>query len=161
MQRHYPKRPIVGVGAVIFKDNQVVLARRGRAPAYGAWSLPGGGVELGETLEAAIIREVFEEIGLGIEVEKLVAVLDRIFLDEAGQVKYHYVLIDFLCQITSGKMRASSDALSCALVPMEATAPYRLSRETLEVIRRAYQHLYGGSPPIYMVTRVTEALPSG
>ena len=149
MSRQYPDRPIVGVAAVVIEDHGVVLVRRGRPPAYGEWSLPGGAVELGETLEQALVREVQEEIGLQVEVVELVAVLDRIFLDPEGGVQFHYVLMDFLCRRNGGRLRASSDAISCVRVPLGALSRYRLTRETREVIDRAYQRLNGTSPAIY------------
>jgi 8-oxo-dGTP diphosphatase len=149
MTRDYPDRPIVGVAAVVIEDDRVVLVRRGRPPAYGEWTLPGGAVESGETLEDAVIREVAEEIGLKVEVVEVVAVLDRIFWDQEGEVQYHYVLIDFLCRKTGGKLQASSDAISCSQVPFSALAQYKLSRETKGVIRRAYQRVNGGSPHFY------------
>ena len=149
MSRQYPERPIVGVAAVVIEDDRVVLVRRGRPPAYGEWSLPGGAVEPGESLEEAVVREVAEEIGLKVEVVEVVAVLDRIFWDQEGEVHYHYVLIDFLCRKTGGKLQASSDAISCSQVPFAALAQYNLTKETRGVISRAYQRVSGGSPPIY------------
>jgi len=153
MARDYPERPIIGVAAVVIENNRVALVRRGRPPAYGEWSLPGGAVELGETVEEAVVREVSEEIGLEVEVLELVAILDRIFLDKEGQVQFHYVLLDFLCRITGGNLRASSDAIFCAQVPFSALEGYKLTKETREVINRAYQRLNGGSPPIYKVRK--------
>ena len=150
MRRDYPGRPIVGVAAVVIEDDCVVLVRRGQAPAYGDWSLPGGAVELGETLEEAIVREVEEEIGLKVKVIDLIAVLDRIFLDEAGQVQFHYVLMDFLCLKAAGLLRASGDVLACAQVPMASLTHYKLSRETEEVIKRAHQRLNGEGSGIYL-----------
>jgi len=159
MPRDYPERPIVGVAAVVIENDRVVLVRRGRPPAYGEWSLPGGAVELGETLGEAVVREVEEEVGLQIAVVELVAVLDRIFLDTEGQVQYHYTLMDFLCRKTGGRMRASSDAISCARVPFAALAGYTLTRETREVINRAYHRQHGGTPPIYKVRTPTKIQP--
>ena len=153
MARDYPDRPITGVAAVVIEDDKVILVRRGRPPAYGEWSLPGGAVELGETLANAVVREVKEEIGLEVEVLELIAVLDRIFLDREGQVEFHYVLLDFICRIKGGKLQASSDAISYAQVPFSALGGYRLTRETREVINRAYQRLNGGSPTIYKIKR--------
>jgi len=147
--RDYPERPIIGVAAVVIEDDRVVLVRRGQPPAYGEWSLPGGAVELGETLEEALVREVREEIGLTIEVVELVAVLDRIILDKTGQVQYHYILLDFLCRRTGGKLQAGSDVISCTQVPFPALLRYKLTKKTREVIDRAYQRFHGGSPPIY------------
>jgi len=141
----------MGVAAVVIEDERVVLVRRGRPPAYGEWSLPGGAVELGETLEEAVVREVKEEIGLQVAVVEIVAVLDRIFLDPAGQVQYHYALMDFLCRKMGGRMHASGDVMSCAQVPLAALGGYKLTQETREVINRAYQRLNGGTPPIYKV----------
>ena len=149
MSRDYPERPIVGVAAVVIENDRVALVRRGRPPAYGEWSLPGGAVELGETLEKAVVREAGEEIGLEVEVLELVAILDRIFLDKDGQVQFHYVLLDFLCRKTGGKLLASSDAISCAQIPFSALDRYKLTKETREVINRGFQRLNGAYPPIY------------
>jgi mutator protein MutT len=159
MRRDYPDRPIVGVGAVVFDGDQVILVRRGSPPSYGAWSLPGGAVEVGETLEEAVVREVAEEIGLEVTAEEVVAVLERIFLDPAGKVQYHYVLVDFLCRSTHGSLRASGDALACARVPLESLADYSLTRETREVIQRAHDLLHGKAPVVYMRTKVAGAGP--
>ena len=159
MSRDYPERPIIGVAAVLIENDRVTLVRRGRAPAYGEWSLPGGAVELGETLENAVIREVIEEIGLEVEVLELVAVLDRIFLDKEGQIQFHYVILDFLCRELGGELLASSDAMSCAQVPLFALDEYKLTKETKEVINRAYQRLNGGSPPIYQSKRAMPIYP--
>ena len=155
MSRQYPDRPIVGVAAVVIEDDRVALVRRGRPPAYGEWSLPGGAVEPGETMEEAVVREVAEEIGLRVEVVEIVAVLDRIFWDQEGEVQYHYVLIDFLCRKTGGKLKASSDVISCSQVPFSALAQYNLTKETRGVISRAYQRVSGGSPPVYRVKATT------
>jgi mutator protein MutT len=159
MSRDYPERPIIGVAAVVIENDRVALVRRGRPPAYGEWSLPGGAVELGETLEKAVVREVGEEIGLEIEVLELVAILDRIFLDRDGQVQFHYVLLDFLCRKTGGKLLASSDAISCAQIPFSALYRYKLTKETREVINRAYQRLEGDFPPIYKTQIISRILP--
>jgi len=159
MVRDYPERPIIGVAAVVIENDKVVLVRRGRPPAYGQWSLPGGAVELGETLEKAVIREVSEEIGLKVKVLELVAILDRIFLDKEGQVQFHYVLLDFLCVNIGGKLRASSDAISCVQVPFSALDTYKLIKETREIISRAYQRLNGGLPPIYKVKQTIPISP--
>ena len=93
--REYPERPVVGIGAVIVLDGKVVLIKRGSEPLKGQWSLPGGGVEVGETLEECVVREMREETGLDVEVGPVIEVFDRITCDPQGRVQYHYVLVDY------------------------------------------------------------------
>ena len=159
MGRDYPAHPLVGVGAIILDENRVVLARRGRPPALGQWSLPGGIVEPGETMEEAIVREVEEEVGLKVEVIHLVSVLDWILLDAAGDVEFHYVLMDFLCRPAGGALRAGSDVLSACLVPLEAIPHYHLKRETREVIDHASRCRAGHAPCLYLRRRATTTEP--
>ena len=135
--RVYPARPVVGVGAVILVEGGVVLIKRRYEPLAGQWSLPGGGVEVGETLEAAVAREVVEETGLLVEVGPVVDVFDRILLDDAGKVRYHFVLVDYLCRPIGGELAPRSDADEVRVVPPEALDPYRLTDKALDVIRRA------------------------
>ena len=144
MKREYPDRPIVGVGAIIIRGEEVLLARRGREPGYGKWSIPGGGVKLGETLEEAVIREVREEVNLAIRVEGRVEVLERIFRDPEGKVQYHYVLVDFLCQRLSGDEKPSSDALEVRWVSISEIPRQRLPGRTIEVIQKAFKMRQGG-----------------
>ena len=94
MKREYPEAPIVGVGGVIFKDSSVLLVKRGQEPGKGQWSLPGGAVELGETLTHALKREILEEASINIEVGGLIRLLDRIVHDRQKRVQYHYVIVD-------------------------------------------------------------------
>ena len=138
MDRQYPARPIVGVGAVIVTPaGEVVLVRRAAEPLAGAWSLPGGAVETGETLAAAVRREVREETGLDVDVGPVVEVLDRIFADDDGRIRHHYVLIDYLCRIRGGDLRAASDAADVALVPPASLETFDLAAPTRAVIDRA------------------------
>jgi mutator protein MutT len=140
VKREYPDAPIAGVGAVIVRNGpdgqkQVLLIRRAQEPLKGEWSLPGGAVELGETLEQAICREVQEETGLIVETVDIVQVFDRISRDPEGRVRYHYVLIDFLCRIAGGSLACATDALEgrwATANELEGLTPL-----TVEVIRKA------------------------
>ncbi len=109
MSREYPKTPLVGVGAVVVHEGRVLLVQRGREPLKGQWSLPGGLLDVGESLEDGVIREVEEETGLLVRPLELVELLDRIYR-ERERVRYHYVIADYLCRVTGGKLQAASDA---------------------------------------------------
>jgi ADP-ribose pyrophosphatase YjhB (NUDIX family) len=138
--RQYPDRPIVGVGAVILDDGgRVVLVKRGHEPQKGQWSLPGGALEVGETLEAGAAREVLEETGLVVEVGPVIEVFDRILMDETGRVGYHFVLIDYLCRPRGGTLRAGSDVDDVVLVDPSALAPYDVAEKARTVIARAVE----------------------
>lgn len=139
MKREYPDHPIVGVGAIIIKGEEVLLARRGKEPGYGQWSIPGGAVNLGERLEEAVIREVWEEVNLTIRVGEVVEILNRIFRDADGKVQYHYVLVDFLCEYLSGEEKPSSDALEVQWVPLSEIPRHRLPGKTRRVIQKAFE----------------------
>lgn len=137
MKRHYPDRPLVGVGAVIFRGEEVLLVRRGQEPAKGSWSLPGGVVEVGEDLEAALKREVSEETGLNVKVLGITAVLERIYRDEDENVPYHYVLIDFACDYVSGEAFPASDVTAARFVSLNNLSDFDLASSTSQVIQRA------------------------
>ena len=136
-ERRYPARPFVGVGAVVFKERQVLLVRRGRPPRQGLWSLPGGLQELGETVFTAAAREVLEETGLTVEIVELVDVVDSITQDAEGRVQYHYTLVDVRAEWRAGEAVAGDDAEEVVWVPLDDLARYDLWRETERVIRRA------------------------
>ena len=110
MKREYPDSPLVGVGAVIIEDGRVLLVKRGHPPLAGEWSIPGGVLEIGETLREAAVREAREETCLTVEPAELLGVYDRVLRDDAGRTLYHYVLIDFLCRPVSGTALAADDA---------------------------------------------------
>jgi len=133
-----PAAPVVGVGGVVVRDGRVLLIRRGKAPLYGRWVVPGGTVELGETLEAALVREMEEETGLRVEPLEILTVFDRIER-EGERVLYHYVIVDFLCRWQSGEARAGSDALAVAWVRPEDLGGYDLPPKALEVVRDAFR----------------------
>ena len=135
--RKYPKRPIVGVGAAVFDGASVVLIKRRFEPLQGRWSLPGGGLEVGETLEAGVAREIEEETGLTVAVGPVVEVFDRILLDDAGRVEYHFVLVDFLCRATGGTLTPGSDVMDAVLANPEMLNAYGLTKKAEEVIAQA------------------------
>jgi 8-oxo-dGTP diphosphatase len=145
IKRQYPDQPLVGVGAVVFKGDEVLLVRRGQEPARDSWSLPGGLVELGETLEAAISRELAEETGLTVTLRGIAAVAERIFPDPDGRIAYHYVLVDFLCDYLEGKLTAGSDITAARFVPLSDLPDFDLPPYTAEVIRRAWDQKRQGS----------------
>jgi 8-oxo-dGTP diphosphatase len=136
--RAYPDRPFVGVGAVIVDESaRVLLVKRRFEPLAGQWSLPGGGVDVGETLEACVIREMREETGLDVEVGPVIEVFDRIMHDGDGRVQYHYVLVDYVCRPIGGRLAAASDVADVAWVPSDGLAPFGLTDKATEVIGRA------------------------
>jgi len=145
--REYPDRPIVGVGAVIIHDGRVLLARRARPPLLGQWSLPGGVVELGETLRGATEREAREETGLIVEAKEVLEVLDRIIPGKKGRTQYHYVLVDFLCERVSGELRAGGDASEVAWAKEEELEQYNLEQAALRIIYKAFQTHHGDTGP--------------
>ena len=137
--REYPVYPFVGVGAIIVEDSRVVLVRRGKEPSLGEWSIPGGLVKVGETLREAVVREAQEETGLQVKPLGLVELLERIFPDESGRIRHHYVLADYLCRVADGKLCAGSDALEAAWVCREELQFYSLAPVTTRVILKALE----------------------
>jgi ADP-ribose pyrophosphatase YjhB (NUDIX family) len=135
--RQYPSQPIVGVGAVIVHDGKVVLIKRRFEPLAGQWTLPGGRLELGETLEAGLAREMLEETGLAVQVGPVVDVFDRILLDPERRVRYHYVLIDYLCRPVGGALSHGSDVAAAEYADPSDLARYRLTPKATAVIQRA------------------------
>jgi 8-oxo-dGTP diphosphatase len=153
--RQYPARPVVGVGAVILlsradaasagwtepvADLNVVLVKRRFEPLANRWSLPGGAVETGESLADAIAREIVEETGLSIDVGAIVEVFDRILLDADGRVQYHFVLIDYVCRPSGGRLAAGSDVAAVTIADPGALGPYDLTDKARDVIRKALPH---------------------
>ena len=135
--RQYPGQPIVGVGAVIIHGGKVVIVKRRFEPLAGQWSLPGGRLELGETLESGLAREMLEETGLEVEVGPVVDVFDRILLDPERKVRYHYVLIDYLCRPIGGALAHGSDVAAAELVDPGDLERYRLTPKATSVIEKA------------------------
>jgi ADP-ribose pyrophosphatase YjhB (NUDIX family) len=135
--RQYPAQPIVGVGAVILQEGKVLLVKRKYEPLAGQWSLPGGRLELGETLEAGLAREMLEETGLVVHVGPIVDVFDRILLDPERRVRYHYVLIDYLCRPAGGALMHGSDVAAAELVEPADLARFALTPKATAVIEKA------------------------
>ena len=135
MSGQYPKKPVVGVGAIILDGDQILLEKRKNSPGKGKWSIPGGLVELGENVEDAVVREVKEETELEVYEPRLVDVVDYISLGERGGVMYHYVIIDYLVTSKGGKPKAASDADALKWVPFSEVEEYDLT----ESFRRFFQ----------------------
>jgi len=136
MTREYPDRPLIGVGAIIVEDNRVVVVRRAHEPLKGQWSVPGGVLELGETLHSGAAREALEETGLVVEVGEVLEVFDRILRDGYGRVQFHYVLIDFLCRRVSGELRAGEDASEARWVTAEELRNFPIADSAQAVLSK-------------------------
>ncbi len=128
---------MLGVGAIIADGGRVLLIERGQEPLRGTWSLPGGAVETGERLEDALRREVREETGLDVEPVSLVEIFERIMPDQDGRTEYHYVLMDYLCRVTGGRLEAGTDAAQVRWVAPDELASYAITEGTLQVIGKA------------------------
>jgi len=139
-----PAAPSVGVGGVVVRDGRVLLIRRGKEPLLGRWVVPGGTVELGETLQEALVREMEEETGLLVEPLDVLTVFDRI-QREGGRVVYHFVIVDFLCRWRSGEAKAASDALDVAWAGPDDLERFDLPKKALEVVRDALRRAGGGA----------------
>ena len=139
MNREYPDSPLVGVGAIIIDDGRVLLVKRGHPPLAGEWSIPGGVLELGETLRGAAIREAREETCLTVETAELLGVYDRVLRDDDGLTIYHFVLIDFLCRRVAGQAQAADDADEVRWFTAAEAAGLGLAEDTAEVIRLGFQ----------------------
>jgi mutator protein MutT len=143
LSRLYPDRPIIGVGAVIICDSRILLEKRKNDPERGKWSIPGGIVELGESLEQTVIREVKEETGLVVDKPELIDVVDRVTFDERGKIKYHFVIIDFstVLHTSPESIRASSDALELKWVRLAEVENYNLTKSFREFFRKNEEKL--------------------
>lgn len=144
----YPDQPIVGIGVVIVRDCKIALIKRGNEPSKGKWTIPGGLVELGESVEEAVVREAKEETCLDVEEPQLIDVVGNVDLDEDDKVKYHYVIIDYLVHVKSGNIQAASDAAELRWVPFEEVEDYNLTssfrvffRQNREKLEKANSYL--------------------
>jgi 8-oxo-dGTP diphosphatase len=136
--REYPERPIVGVGGVTIRDGSVLLIRRAWPPLEGEWSIPGGALDVGEALIEGVRRELMEETGIEVRVVEHLETFERIMLDGAGRVQYHYVILDYLCEARRGELRAGGDVSDAAWVKREELPQYALRETAARVIEKAF-----------------------
>jgi 8-oxo-dGTP diphosphatase len=134
MRREYPSAPLPSVGAVVFNGDQVLLVRRGQEPSRGKWSIPGGVMELGETVREAARREVMEECGVEIEAGDVIEVRDAIVRDKAGRIQFHYVLVDVIARYVSGELRVGSDVEDARWVSKEDIVGFNLTPGLLPLL---------------------------
>lgn len=136
VKRFYPSQPVVGVGAIIVCDGKILLEKRKGEPGRGKWSVPGGLVELGESVETAVIREVKEETGLETAEPQLIDVMDNIVYDENGEVKYHFVIVDYFLKVKGGELKAADDAEELKWVPLNTVEKYDLTKTFRTFMKR-------------------------
>ena len=145
MAREYPDRPVVGIGGVVIENGQALLIKRGSEPLLGQWSIPGGTLALGESLQQGVARELLEETGLEVQVLDMIEAFDRIFLDPAAskskdksRPKYHYVIVDYLCERLSSEARAGSDVTDIAYATEQELEKFQMTSTAMRVLRRAF-----------------------
>lgn len=143
MSRQYPPHPLLGVGAIIFEDDMVLLVERAGEPLKGWWSIPGGLLETGEKLEDALRREVREETGLAVDILSRFDIFERIMRDTEGRAEYHYVLVDYICRVASGTLQPGDDVSRVEWVPRARLRDYKVTAGTIEAIERAFIHACG------------------
>lgn len=145
MAREYPDRPVVGVGGVVIEDGRALLIKRGSEPLLGQWSIPGGTLELGESLQHGVARELLEETALEVQVLDMIEAFDRIFLDPAApnagdrsRPKYHYVIVDYLCERLAGEAKAGSDVTDIAYAREDELEKFHMTSTATRVLHRAF-----------------------
>ena len=143
--REYPEKPMVGIGGVIIDRGRTLLIRRGSEPLRGEWSIPGGSLELGETLEEGVARELLEETGVQVRVLEFIEVFDRIYLDDAATAggyrkkpRFHYVIVDYLCERISGEPHAGSDVTDVAFASEEELTKFNLTETATRILKKAF-----------------------
>ena len=145
MAREYPERPVVGVGGVVIEGGRALLIRRGSEPLRGQWSIPGGALELGESLQEGVMRELLEETGLQVRVLEMIEVFDRIYTEQADggsgmaeRPRFHYVIIDYLCERVAGEARAASDVTELVFARDDELPRYQLTETATRILRKAF-----------------------
>jgi mutator protein MutT len=136
MGKEYPAAPVVGVGGVVVRDGRALIVKRAHDPRRGEWSIPGGAVDVGEPLAQAVRRELFEETGLEVTVGAVLEMFDRIHRDADGRVRYHFVIIDFLCEAPVGEAVAGTDAEAVAWVRADELEAYGVNAHAAAVIKK-------------------------
>ena len=143
--REYPQRPMVGVGGVVIAEGRALLIRRGSEPLLGEWSIPGGMLELGETLEEGVARELLEETGLTVRVIELIEVFDRIYVESTAGAneqkkgpRFHYVIVDYLCERVAGEAVAGSDVTELVFASEEELDKYKLTETATRILKKAF-----------------------
>ncbi len=139
MKREYPDSPIISVGGLVIKGNQFLLARRGKEPLKDVWTLPGGAVELGEKLQDAIVREILEECQIKVKPLGIIEVLEQIFHDNVGRIKFHYVIVDFLLEYVSGEAKPMSDSTELKWITLGELGKYNPPERAVKVIKRGLE----------------------
>ncbi|HEX8028559.1 MAG TPA: NUDIX hydrolase [Vicinamibacterales bacterium] len=140
MAREYPAHPVVGVGAVVVRGGRALIIKRAHEPRKGEWSLPGGLLELGESLQDAVRREIKEETNLDVTVGPIIETFDRVHRDDAGKIRYHFVIVDFVCWSESGEALPGSDADGVAWVRAEEIDQYQVNAHAKAVIERGLNY---------------------
>ncbi len=140
MAREYPEHPVVGVGAVIVRDGKALIVKRAHEPRKGEWSLPGGMLDLGESLTDAVRREVREETGLDVELGPIIETFDRVHRDAEGRIRYHFVIVDYVCWPIAGDAVAGSDAEAVAWVTADEVDAYGINAHAKAVILRGLNY---------------------
>jgi len=134
----YPKQPVVGVGGVVIADGRALLIRRGAEPLRGQWSIPGGRLELGESIADGVRREMLEETGLEVRVLDLIEVFERVFCDDDGRLRYHYVVLDYLCEALAGTPRPGGDVTDVAFATEDELARFELTPTATRVLLKGF-----------------------
>jgi ADP-ribose pyrophosphatase len=137
-REEYPDQPRVAVGAIVFKDSKVLLVRRGKPPARDLWAIPGGSVEVSETLQRAAEREIYEETGVTIQALEPIYTFDYIERDEFGCARFHYVIVDLTADYVGGEPRPGDDAAEARWVSAQELASLRVSLKTLQLLKERF-----------------------
>ena len=136
--RQYPEHPVIAVGGVVISEGRALLIRRGQAPLEGRWSIPGGILELGETIADGIARELFEETGVRAGALDLIEVYEKVLRDAGDRAQYHFVILDYLCELEEGTAQAGSDVTEVAWVREEELKQLQLTGAATRVVRKAF-----------------------